>query len=81
MDVSMEFQDDSGNALEEVEEGEDFKIVLKAEDLRSEGEKLGVFSAFADIGYDLVLTDVTEANLSDPFQSFDIDSPSCILVA
>jgi hypothetical protein len=48
--------------------GEEFNIVLSAEDLRPQGEQLGVLSAFADLVYDTVLVDIApEVTLFEPF--------------
>ncbi|AFZ49599.1 Ig-like domain-containing protein [Dactylococcopsis salina] len=78
MAVNIDFQDLAGNALEDVAVGEEFKIVLSAEDLRPEGQQLGVFSVFADVLYDTVLIDVTEAELVGDFASPVLELPTAV---
>jgi hypothetical protein len=69
IEVTVNFQDLNGNPIQEVAVGETFNIVLSGEDLRPEGEQLGVFSIFADVVYDTVLVDVDQASLTAPFAS------------
>jgi VCBS repeat-containing protein len=67
MEVTTRFQDTEGNPIESANVGDDFQIVLSAKDLRTEGDKLGVFSAFADVNYDTVLANVTEVSPAGDF--------------
>ncbi|AFZ50840.1 pre-peptidase C-terminal domain-containing protein [Dactylococcopsis salina] len=73
MEINVNFRDTDGNVLDNVEVGQEFEIVLSARDLRLNGgelgNKLGVFSAFADVLYDTLLIDVETADLTDPFRS------------
>lgn len=78
MEVSTSFEDLDGNAIDSVNVGDEFNIVLSAKDLRSEGDKLGVFSAFADVNYDTVLADVTDIQLAGAFASPVIDLAEAI---
>ncbi|AFZ50797.1 pre-peptidase C-terminal domain-containing protein [Dactylococcopsis salina] len=78
MQVNIDFQDLAGNSLEDVAVGEEFKIVLSAEDLRPDGQQLGVFSVFADVFYDTVLIDVTEAELVGDFASPVLELPTAV---
>ncbi|PNW44703.1 UNVERIFIED_CONTAM: hypothetical protein BEN50_12675 [Euhalothece sp. KZN 001] len=78
MAVNIDFQDLAGNSLEDVAVGEEFKIVLSAEDLRPDGQQLGVFSVFADVLYDTVLIDVTEAELVGDFASPVLELPTAV---
>ena len=73
MEISTRFEDLEGNPIEKINVNEEFNIVLAAKDLRSEGDKLGVFSAFADVNYDTILADVTNVEPVEPFASPVID--------
>lgn len=78
MEVSTSFENLEGESIDSVNVGDEFNIVLSAEDLRSEGDKLGVFSAFADVNYDTVLADVTNIELAGDFASPVIDLQEAI---
>ena len=59
MGISLEFTDRAGAPLTSLQVGQEFLINIYAQDLRDQGNAMGVISAFTDVSYDTSLIDVT----------------------
>ena len=72
MELILQVRDADGNPLPDgatLQKGQEFRIYGLARDLRTTGEDVGVFSAYADVEYDTTLIDVTGITHHEDFSN------------